>query len=353
MDAHVPAAAVVLLAGCIVGCGGAPAAPASRIYVTNEVSGDLSIIDAASRQSIATVPLGKRPRGIKASPDRKSLYIALSGSPMAGPGVDRDSLPPADRAADGIGEVDAATHTLRRIIHAGVDPEQLDVSADGTKLFVANEDAAQVSVVDLATGAIVATAAVGSEPEGVTIRPDGKAVYVTSEGDGDVAVVDTTTFKVLKRIPVGHRPRSVAFLPDGSRAYVTLENDAALAVIDTARLEMIGLVQLGGAAATPRPRPMGISAREDGSMLYVTSGSFGSLFFVDPRANAPAGAVAVGQRPWGIAHSTDGKMLYTANGPSNDISAVDAASRAVVARIPVGQRPWGVVVVDTASSASR
>jgi YVTN family beta-propeller protein len=320
-----------------------------RIFVTNEVSGDLSVVDPASERVIATVPLGKRPRGIKVSPDKRSLYIALSGSPIGGPGVDRDTLPPADRAADGIGEVDASTYKLRRIIHAGVDPEQLDVSADGARLFVANEDTAQVSVVDLISGAIVGTAAVGSEPEGVTIQPDGKAVYVTSEGDGDVAVIDTSTFKVLKRIPVGHRPRSVAFLPNGSRAYVSLENDGALAMIDTARLETIGLLQLGDPAASPRPRPMGIAVRADGSMLYVTTGSFGSLAFIDPAANVVLGTVAVGQRPWGIAQSPDGKTLYTANGPSNDLSVVDAGSRQVIKKISVGQRPWGVAIVDASS----
>jgi YVTN family beta-propeller protein len=324
-----------------------------RIFVTNEVSGDLSVVDPASQRVIGTVPLGKRPRGIKVSPDKHSLYIALSGSPIAGPGVDRDALPPADRAADGIGEVDASTYKLRRIIHAGVDPEQLDVSADGARMFVANEDTAQVSVVDLISGAIVGTAAVGSEPEGVTIQPDGKAVYVTSEGDGDVAVIDTSTFKVLKRIPVGHRPRSVGFLPDGSRAYVTLENDGALAIIDTARLETVGVVRLGDPAASPRPRPMGIAVRADGSTLYVTTGSFGSLFFIDPASNAVVGTLGVGQRPWGIAQSPDGKMLYTANGPSNDLSVIDAASRQVIKKIAVGQRPWGVAVVDVASSVPR
>src|SRR5215471_19028412 len=73
---------------------------APRIYVTNEVSGDLTVIDSASRQIIATVPLGKRPRGIHASPDHKTLYVALSGSPIAGPGVDETTLPPPDKSAD-------------------------------------------------------------------------------------------------------------------------------------------------------------------------------------------------------------------------------------------------------------
>ncbi len=66
--------------------------------------------------------------------------------------VDESKLPPPDRSADGIGEVDTATNRLTPVIPAGNDPEQLDVSADGTRLFVANEDAAQASVVDLKAG---------------------------------------------------------------------------------------------------------------------------------------------------------------------------------------------------------
>ena len=34
---------------------------------------------------------------------RTLLYVALSGSPIAPPGVDEDTLPPADKTADGIG----------------------------------------------------------------------------------------------------------------------------------------------------------------------------------------------------------------------------------------------------------
>src|SRR5262245_50672553 len=98
-----------------------PAPPAVRVFVTNEASGDLSVIDAATQTVIATAPLGKRPRGIKASPDGKLLYVALSGSPNAPPGTDESKLPPPDRSADGIGEVDADTYKVRRVIHAGND----------------------------------------------------------------------------------------------------------------------------------------------------------------------------------------------------------------------------------------
>src|SRR3954468_6954729 len=322
-----------------------PAPPKLRIYVTNETSGDLTVINGDTQTVLATAPLGKRPRGIQASPDGKSLYVALSGSPPAGPGVDPKTLPPPDRNADGIGEVDADTYKLKRVIHAGADPEQLAVSADGTRLYVANEDTETLSVVDLVAGTVIASIKVGEEPEGVTIRPDGKIVYVTSEGDGAVFAIDTQTNKLLKRIPVGPRPRSVNFLPDGSRGYVSLENQGAIAVFDAKQQKFLRLITLEGQGNTPKPRPMGITVAPDGSTVYVTAGSFGHVFFIDPAKNAPTGSFEVGQRPWGIALMPGGKMAYTANGPSNDVSLVDLAAKQVIKKIAVGNRPWGVAIV--------
>src|SRR5262245_24772097 len=84
----------------------APAAPpALGVYVTNETGGNLSIIDAGTGTVVATVPLGKRPRGIVASPDRSLLYVALSGSPIGGPNVDESKLPSAGRRVDGMSEI--------------------------------------------------------------------------------------------------------------------------------------------------------------------------------------------------------------------------------------------------------
>src|SRR5688500_17094941 len=151
-------------------------APRGRLYVTNEISGELSVIDVATERVVASIPLGKRPRGVRVSPDNSTLYVALSGSPIAPPGVDEESLPPADKKADGIGVVDVKTGKLLRVMPGGSDPEQLAVSNDGRWLFVANEDVGEASVIESSDGKVVATIKVGGEPEGVDIRPDGKVV---------------------------------------------------------------------------------------------------------------------------------------------------------------------------------
>src|SRR4051794_11422871 len=159
-------------------------APPYYVYVSNETSGDLSIIDPIKMEAVATIPLGKRPRGIHASPDRKTIYVALSGSPIGGPGVDESKLPPPDKTADGIGVFDVAQRKVLRVIQSGSDPENFDLSKDGSQIFVSNEDDSKVSVVDVVNGKVVQSFPVGEEPEGVKASPDGKFVYVTSEDTG-------------------------------------------------------------------------------------------------------------------------------------------------------------------------
>src|SRR5689334_3159739 len=116
-----------LAAIAIAACSERPLPP--RLYVTNERGGTLSVIDPATRTVVSTIQLGKRPRGVRPSPDGARLYVALSGSPIAGPGVDESTLPPPDKKADGIGVVDVRKARLEKVIPGGSDPEQIAVSA--------------------------------------------------------------------------------------------------------------------------------------------------------------------------------------------------------------------------------
>ena len=316
--------------------------PGFRIYVTNENSGDLSVIDASTLEVLATVPLGKRPRGIHSSPDGKTVYVALSGSPIGGPGVDESKLPPPDKTADGIGVFDVQQNKLLRLIQSGSDPENFDLSRDGRHIFVSNEDDSKASIIDVASGKVTKTFAVGEEPEGVKIAPNGEFVYVTSEDTGTISVIDIAAEKIIKTFKVGRRPRSVAFLPNSARAYVNAENDGAVTVVDCRKHEAIQTISLGERGVI---KPMAVLLSPDASKLYVSTGRGHKVFVIDTATNRVTGSFEVGERPWGIALSPDGKTLYTANGPSNDISVVDLASQKVVRKVKVGRGPWGIIVV--------
>ncbi|HEU4618988.1 MAG TPA: hypothetical protein VFV10_13190, partial [Gammaproteobacteria bacterium] len=167
----------------------ASAAADYRVFVTNELSGDLSVIAGDPPALEATVPLGKRPRGIARSKDGQRLYIALSGAPIAPPGIDERSLPPADKSADGIGVYSIADARLESVIRGVENPEQIGVGSEG-ELFVPTEDSGSVVIADAETGRIAGSVSVGSEPEGIAVSLDRRSVYVTAEGDNAVVVID-------------------------------------------------------------------------------------------------------------------------------------------------------------------
>jgi YVTN family beta-propeller protein len=324
-----------------------PAGP--RIFVSDETGTEVVVVDPEARQVVQRIAIGKRPRGVKLSPDGAQLFVALSGSPIGGPGVDESKLPPADRAADGIGVIDVATHAVVKKYKSGQDPESFAVSTDGKMLFVSNEDEGALSILDLQSGEVKQKVKVGEEPEGVTVRPDGKAVYVTSEGDGIVTAVDTATLKVIGQVKTGPRPRSIAFTRDGATGFVTCENAGVLTVFDAATNALKTTIQLPKIEGAPTaPRPMGQAVSPDGARLFVSLGRAKAIAVVDTAALTVVGTMAdVGARPWGIAVSPDGRKLYTANGPSGDVSVVDVQSGKVEARIKVGGSPWGVAVAST------
>ena len=324
-------------------------AAAERIYVTAEDGGEVAVVDPESASVVARIAVGKRPRGIRLAPDGRTLYVALSGSPKGGPGVDESKLPPADRAADGIGVIDLAGEPplkLARVYPSGQDPESFDLSHDGRRIFISNEETAEMSVLDLPTGQVVARVPVGREPEGFTVGPDGKVVYVTSEEESVVVAVDTASLVPLARIEVGPRPRNVIVTADGRTAFVPNEMQPSVTVLDLLTNRRAGQVAVLAKAKTVLgPRPMGGVLSRDGRTLFVSTGRGESVAVIDVHTRKQTAIIdGVGARPWGIGLSGDGRFLYTANGPSNDLAVIEVASRRVVKRIAIGGLPWGLAV---------
>jgi YVTN family beta-propeller protein len=334
--------------------------PSYLVFVSNERSGDVSVIDGARDAVVATFKVGKRPRGIHATPDGQRVFVTLSGSPRMAPGVDENRAP-ADKSADGLGVIDPVAHKLIDRWHVGSDPEQFAISKDGRFAIIANEDDASAAIVDLGSGQSRGKIKVSEEPEGVGVNPQNGDVYVTCEEKGEVFAIDPDQQRVIAKIETGGRPRSVAFLPDGSRAYVACENGGYIAVIDARLHKLLSKIQLPTGSL-----PMGTAVSNDGKELYVSTGRGNAVAVIDtqksevPRSpllsargegeggESIVAMIPVGNRAWGIALDPSGSKLYTANGASNDVSVVDLKSRKELGRIKAGDGPWGIAIVNAA-----
>ena len=339
MHQHTPVAAV--LAALVTFASPTPAQQPGhyRVYATNEISGDLSVIDEPSHALAATIRLGTRPRGVRVSPDGRLVYVALSGSPIAGPGVDESKLPPADRSADGIGVVDATQLSCCGCCAASPIPSSWCSVPTARCCTSRARMATKCSQCGLRPARRVAARravrARGCGPESRrqgAVRDGRECQFGHGAGCGQRAAAREDRRR--------HAAARLAFTADGSRVYVTGESDASLAVIDARARKLLRLLHVPGEGA----RPMGVVLSRDGTRLYVATGRGGTVVpftVADGQALAP---VAVGTRPWGIALGPDDHYLYSANGQSNDVAVLDTRSLTVSARIMVGERPWGVAV---------
>jgi YVTN family beta-propeller protein len=317
------------------------AARAERAYVSNEDDGTVTVIDADRSAAIASIAVGKRPRGLALSPDGKLLYVAVSGLPKCPPPIPDEECAklPRDPAADGIAVVDTAKLERTRLLAGVSDPERVAVSRDGRRLYVSEEDAGQLAVLDAADGRVLATVPVGREPEGVRVSPNGRWVLATSEEDNTVTIVDARSYKVLGTAKVGERPRDLAFSADSRFAYVSGEADASIyRVAVSAGAPATQLIKL-----RPQARPMGVALDARRGRLYVGTGRAGTVAVISLEGPSLVTEVACGGRPWGIALGTGGLRLYSPNGPAGDVSIVNTATLAGPVRVAAGKGPWAVV----------
>jgi YVTN family beta-propeller protein len=157
---------------------------------------------------ICTVRTGM-PQDIRISPDGKKFYVA-------------------DMDADGVHVVDGDSFTETGFIRTGLGTHGLYPSRDGRHLYVANRSThkihgkphgpGSVSVIDFATDKVIANWPVpgGGSPDMGGVSADGKYLWLSGRFDDEVYRFDTTSGAVTK-IKVGQEPHGLAVWPQPGR----------------------------------------------------------------------------------------------------------------------------------------
>ena len=179
---------------------------------TCEFGGSLAKIDLENRKVSGYIKLSKggMPQDVRISPDGKKFYVA-------------------DMRADGIFVIDGDAFKEVGFIATGKGTHGIYPSRDGKKMYVANRGSnkvhgdkggpGSVSVIDFATGKIEATWPVpgGGSPDMGNVSADGKQLWLSGRYDHVVYVFDATTGKV-DVIKVGIEPHGLTVWPQPGRA---------------------------------------------------------------------------------------------------------------------------------------
>jgi YVTN family beta-propeller protein len=245
------------------------------IYCADVTNFRLVIIDAASKQVVASVPVGRYPYALTVAGDK--VYIAniglfeYSAVPQPNdPRFDKRGLtfPPfgypssearggvefEGRKIPGLGEpnvpesfsvwgVDVSQPASPKVISrlktgllvgapsdngktvGGSAPNFLATHANA--LFVSNGNNDMIERVDLTKNEIAVKQRIvpsplvarvrGISPSGMAVSPDGKRLFVAELGINAIAVLDTQTLDIIGHIPTAWYPYRVALSPDGKQ----------------------------------------------------------------------------------------------------------------------------------------
>lgn len=297
-----------------------------QIYVSNEKSSTISVLDGKSYRVVRTIKTCKRPRGVHFDKSRTRFFVGCADDNV-------------------IAIYETATGNRIGRIRNIEEPETFDLTPDGKVLIVSNEEDATATFVDVESGEVIGDVEIGEEPEGVQITKDGSTVYVASEATNLVHVIDIKTMTVTADIFVGTRPRRFALTPDERELWVSAELAGLVDIIDTNTHRVIGdIAFLPTGFRRNEVTPVDLLMTRDGKTAYVALGRANHVAVVDVASRKVKAYILVGKRPWGLALSSDEKRLFVANGLSDDISIIDIPSHKVLKSVAVGQVPYGILL---------
>ena len=178
---------------------------------TCEFSGGLAKVDLVNRKVMGYLKLsrGGMPQDVRISPDGTRFYVA-------------------DMHADGIFVIDGEAFKEVGFIATGKGTHGIYPSRDGKKMYVANRGShkihglrggpGSVSVVDFATEKVEATWPVpgGGSPDMGNVSADGKTLWLSGRYDHVVYAFDTVT-GTARVIKVGVEPHGLAVWPQPGR----------------------------------------------------------------------------------------------------------------------------------------
>jgi YVTN family beta-propeller protein len=255
------------------------------------------------------------------SPDRKSVYVANTGS---------DTVSVLNTADNTVAKTIALPHRSR--------PIGVAVSPSGRYLYTADGGANRVSVLDTGAKRVVASVRVGTQPLSVAVAPDGKAVYAANSGSGDVSVIDARTNRVVRASPTGRFPSGVAVARGGASVYVTNE------------LSGVTVINAGDGRVEARlrsPSAFSVAMSPKVDRAYVTGLGPGTLTAIDTDTNRVRSTLSVGPPgtdPFTVRATSD--ALYVADQGANTLAVIDPGTFKTTATIATGNSPYGIAVVQ-------
>jgi DNA-binding beta-propeller fold protein YncE len=322
-----------------------PDAPAraGMLVVANQQGASATVVNAATMQTIATLPVGNGPHEVAVSPDGRWAVVSVYG----------------DRAAPGsslsVIDLGASPPVVSRTIELGqyTRPHGVAFVVGGAKLAVTSETTQRLVIVDFASGRVdtaLATNARGSHM--VTVRRDGRRAWTANIQDGTVTEFDLDLRRTGRTFPGASTNEGIAASPGGSQLWVGSNDQHLATVLDAATTNKvatiegigfayrIGISRSGRVAVVNDPTSNRIWIYEAPTRRQLAELDLSKVSGIRSVTGAQPGQEGAG--PEGVAFDPIADLAYVTLHATNQVLAVDLGQSKVVGVGSVGAGPDGI-----------
>ncbi len=267
------------------------------LFVPNEGSDTVSVIDTVTNTSIGTITVSDGPIDVAVSPNGSIAYVVAGG-------------------ADVIDVIDVNTLAVvgTPITVTDTFPASVVFSPNGATAYVAGYGTGVVNIINVGTAMETDVVSGFGAPQGLAVTSDGGTLWVS--GNGSLRSMDTTTLTISGPLQAPGTPqiRFLGLSPDESTIVMGGDGTTDIYFVDTATSTIVDTVDVGQGAYA-----FGFSG--DGSRLYVGLGS-NDIAEIDLSSHVNLGNIATGAGSWSIVMAPSGDFGYVSNYFDNNVAIV-------------------------------
>jgi len=313
------------------------------ILVANKTDNTLHIIDVETSETLHILETGLEPHEVEITADGKLAVVTNYGN--------------NENPGNSLSVYDLTEFRLLKTIDLGehTRPHGIQAFGESHKMLITTEGSKSLLLVDLESGSIeMAVNTTITVSHMVAATSDFKRAFVPSISTGKVTVIDLENEKVIEQLYSGMGAEGIDITPNGKEVWVSNRDDNTVAVFDIETLELLHTLDC-------EDFPIRLKFTPDGSKALVSNARTGDVAVFDAnqktllatiKMDVPLPEEVDDERyfsrqfegssiPIGIVVPNNQKA-YVANTNADMVSEIDLETYTITRHFPTGKQPDGI-----------